>query len=375
MEHTDRLADAYSTPIESAVRVNQVAASEGDAIIEKFNKHISPVLRQQIISQLANQFRNSMRRKAEDHIFSELPKVASPLKPSESDMNLTEDSIGLDDSFGDDSPSMKKTESLEDIKFLKRTKHFLQQQQEENNVPAVQAVDPSIERFHAALLFVDISGFTALSQRLHVDELRIHINSYFTKILDVVTKYDGEVIKFAGDALYIIWRTKVTSLQSPKFNSYSEATLQKAVTCGVEINATCSNYKISFDSSVKGSSRRTSLLGGGSFFSPANTNGRSTYKSDEDAVAYLNVHSGVSMGVIAGMDVGANDRWEYLIFGQPLRDVAKAEAEADKGQLVISSDAHSILHPSSFRATFLSASQGLSATDSIGSMGSGSEGE
>lgn len=71
---------------------------------------------------------------------------------------------------------------------------------------------PSIERFHAALLFVDISGFTVLSQRLPVDALRLHINAYFKKILDIIFKYGGDVVKFAGDALFIIWQTPVSSL-------------------------------------------------------------------------------------------------------------------------------------------------------------------
>jgi hypothetical protein len=68
---------------------------------------------------------------------------------------------------------------------------------------------PSIERFHGILLFVDISGFTVLSQKLTVDELRIHINGYFHKILNITDKYGGEVVKFAGDALFIIWQTEV----------------------------------------------------------------------------------------------------------------------------------------------------------------------
>lgn len=71
---------------------------------------------------------------------------------------------------------------------------------------------PSIERFHGALLFVDISGFTVLSQRLPVDALRLHINAYFKKILDIIFKYGGDVVKFAGDALFIIWQTPVSSL-------------------------------------------------------------------------------------------------------------------------------------------------------------------
>jgi hypothetical protein len=68
----------------------------------------------------------------------------------------------------------------------------------------------SIYRFHGALLFVDISGFTVLSQKLKVDELKNQINAYFQKIVDIINKYDGEIIKFAGDALFIIWQTKIS---------------------------------------------------------------------------------------------------------------------------------------------------------------------
>ena len=68
----------------------------------------------------------------------------------------------------------------------------------------------SIYRFHGALLFVDISGFTVLSQKLKVDDLKNQINAYFQKIVDIIHKYDGEIIKFAGDALFIIWQTKVS---------------------------------------------------------------------------------------------------------------------------------------------------------------------
>jgi hypothetical protein len=69
--------------------------------------------------------------------------------------------------------------------------------------------------------------------------------------------------------------------------------------------------------------------------------------SSNESIAFLNVHSGLSMGLMAGLDVGAFDRWEYLLLGQPVRDVARAEAEAKKGELVISDLAHSILHPNS----------------------------
>jgi hypothetical protein len=64
---------------------------------------------------------------------------------------------------------------------------------------------------------------------------------------------------------------------------------------------------------------------------------------ETSTITYLNVHSGVGVGVMAGIDVGANNRWEYLLLGQPLSDVAVAESMASKGELVISPAAHELL--------------------------------
>jgi hypothetical protein len=39
-----------------------------------------------------------------------------------------------------------------------------------------------------SLLFVDISGFTVLSQLLHIESLKTQINAYFTNMLDVIDR-------------------------------------------------------------------------------------------------------------------------------------------------------------------------------------------
>jgi class 3 adenylate cyclase len=75
--------------------------------------------------------------------------------------------------------------------------------EEEHQSPEYCA--PSVCRYYAALLFIDISGFTVLSQRLPVDELRLHINGYFKRIIDITDSFGGDVVKFAGDALFVVW--------------------------------------------------------------------------------------------------------------------------------------------------------------------------
>lgn len=252
---------------------------------------------------------------------------------------------------------------------------------------STRLLSPSIRHFHGALLFVDISGFTRLSQKMDVDNLRKFINAYFTKLIDIVSKYDGEVIKFAGDAMYIVWQSKMYGRLSGKILFYCwdhfslliaslfflamfnidkdeqiRISLRKASVCAAEIIQVCSNYKVELHGDVANSpalnlnlsipsklnsttSRKASfliaegalqqqLLHGGDFLNPA-----------DNFVAYLNVHCGLSVGMMSGVDVGCDGRWEYFIVGPPLKEVAEAEECASSGEVMMTDAAHSLIHP------------------------------
>ena len=64
---------------------------------------------------------------------------------------------------------------------------------------------------------------------------------------------------------------------------------------------------------------------------------------EEDTVMFLNVHVGLGVGTMASVDVGCCGRWEMLLVGEPLHDVAKAELHAESGEVVISAKAYEIL--------------------------------
>ena len=64
-------------------------------------------------------------------------------------------------------------------------------------------------------LFADVSGFTALSERLMevagaqgIETLTDIINDYFGTMLEILAKSDGELLKFAGDALLTFFPNK-----------------------------------------------------------------------------------------------------------------------------------------------------------------------
>src|SRR5689334_15766966 len=71
--------------------------------------------------------------------------------------------------------------------------------------------EPAAERFPAAVLFADISGFTPLAERLAqqgpagTEELTRILNDYFGQLIEIITGHGGDVVKFAGDALIALW--------------------------------------------------------------------------------------------------------------------------------------------------------------------------
>ena len=55
------------------------------------------------------------------------------------------------------------------------------------------------------MLFVDISGFTALSTSLGIDALKRHINEIYTRAVGIIARNNGDVLKFAGDAMLVLF--------------------------------------------------------------------------------------------------------------------------------------------------------------------------
>lgn len=70
---------------------------------------------------------------------------------------------------------------------------------------------PSVQRFEAAILFADVSGFTSLAEALAqkgpegAEELTRVLNSYFSRMIALVEAEGGEVVKFGGDAMTVVF--------------------------------------------------------------------------------------------------------------------------------------------------------------------------
>ena len=61
------------------------------------------------------------------------------------------------------------------------------------------------ERREVTMLNSDIAGFSTLSQRMEAEELVEFLNSYFARMIDVVLAHGGNIDKFQGDGMLVVF--------------------------------------------------------------------------------------------------------------------------------------------------------------------------
>ncbi len=127
--------------------------------------------------------------------------------------------------------ALRRVEILESIraslsKFVPRTVQSLIELAPDAPALAKRDVDVSV-------LFVDIAGYTRLSERLDSERVNRLVERYFGAFLDEIVKYGGDVNETAGDGLMVIF-------QDPDTRRHAEAAVLTA--CAIvrrawEINA------------------------------------------------------------------------------------------------------------------------------------------
>ena len=71
--------------------------------------------------------------------------------------------------------------------------------------PSTEATPVTGERKHVTVLFSDLSGYTAMSERLDPEDVKEITTHIFDEISRRITKYDGFIEKYAGDAVMALF--------------------------------------------------------------------------------------------------------------------------------------------------------------------------
>ena len=80
------------------------------------------------------------------------------------------------------------------------------------------------KKANVTVLFADIRGFTSMSEKLQPDEISVILNEYFTEIEPIISKYNGVINKFIGDAILAVF-----SGETPEIHAKNAVRAGKAI--------------------------------------------------------------------------------------------------------------------------------------------------
>ena len=158
------------------------------------------------------------------------------------------------------------------------------------------------DRFPAAVLFADISGFTKLAERLAekgsagAEELTRILNASFGQLIDITVAHGGEITAFAGDAALIVWPARDEPLPQAVI---------RAIQCGNELIAQLNDQLL-----------------------------------DEDWLLFLKITIGAGQAFTTTPG-GVRGRREFVIAGDPMRQIGVAADYEEIGEVILSPEAWS----------------------------------
>lgn len=160
------------------------------------------------------------------------------------------------------------------------------------------------DRLDGAVLFADLVGFTRLASEFArrgpegAEQLTAVLNACFGELVERVEAHGGDIVRFPGDAVLAVWPARS--------KDELERAVQLAARCGLSLQE---------------------LFGAGGA-----------------AVSGLRLRVGIGAGEMLLASVGgADERWECVVAGPPLGQVALAQGVARPGDVVAAPEAWSII--------------------------------
>lgn len=77
------------------------------------------------------------------------------------------------------------------------------------------------------IMFIDIRGFTTISEKYNAETVTEILNTYFKEIIPVITKNQGVINKFIGDALLVVFTGETPEIHTRNAVKAGKAVLRK----------------------------------------------------------------------------------------------------------------------------------------------------
>ncbi|XP_062457205.1 adenylate cyclase type 10-like [Rhea pennata] len=169
-----------------------------------------------------------------------------------------------------------------------------------------------VQNFHGVLLFADVSGFTTLTEKFSqsvslergADELTQTLNDYMGDIVEELLGFGGDILKFAGDAVLVLWRVRETQLRD---------TISLVLQCCRQIQE---KYSV----------------------------------RDTDVGLKLRLKIGISAGHMSLLTVGDRKEQHFLILGKAVGEVWQAQNLASASDIILSASCWELCNQSQVKS-------------------------
>jgi class 3 adenylate cyclase/tetratricopeptide (TPR) repeat protein len=157
------------------------------------------------------------------------------------------------------------------------------------------------ERRNVTVLFADLSGFTALSERFDPEIIREFQHDLFDEMASVVYEYEGFVEKFVGDAIVSVFGAPLTHEDDP----------ERALRAALAIRERMEGVN----------QRWVKQLG-----------------------QPLTIHIGINSGTVVAGEIGAEHGGGYAVTGDTINTASRLQDAAKPGQILVSLNTHRLAH-------------------------------
>jgi len=152
------------------------------------------------------------------------------------------------------------------------------------------------ERRSATVMFADIVGFTAMSEKMDPEDLTHLMNSCFSMMETVIDRFGGVVDKFIGDCVMALFGVPFAA----------ENAAQRAVNAAIELKKRLASFN-----------------------------------DDHGLEAPLGLHVGINTGVVVAGDMGGSIKRDYTVMGETVNIASRLESASAEGQILVGPDTYS----------------------------------
>jgi adenylate cyclase len=227
------------------------------------------------------------------------------------------DSVGVDDQFTEDDLELLKAIGCQMAMVIEQASLNEQIREEERmrnrleRFHSPQVIDMILKESHeekenimepkdltATILFTDIVGFTGLSEEMSPREINLMLNQFFSRMTDIIFKYDGMIDKFIGDCLMAVFG-------APKERKRDS---EKAIRAALEIRKELAKMMES-----------------------------------GELVKKFNIRFGINTGKVVAGNIGSPNRMEYTVIGDPVNIASRLESIASPNQILIGDETYKLV--------------------------------